>query len=353
LELPTKFRYAALFAQACLVYLPLLQYKAAWLGQPGFVAGSALIVLPPLVGVPIAAFVVVSVGPIQAMLGGHLIDDVYIVLATMVTGLVMYGLTWFTRLVAELQAAREEMAEMAVSRERLRFARDLHDLLGYNLSAITLKVELTTRLMIRDPTRAQQETDEILQICRQSLADVRAVARSYREMSLADECDSARLVLAAAGVHVQMDVNYRELPIRVSTVLATVLREGITNLLRHSKAESCEISVQQVGATVSFEMRNDGASQSANGPRKPSYQGGSGLHNLSIRVAELGGVLTAARQPDGGFRLYAAIPLVDKQPTPDDRDEPSPEGDSIARRVHAMPGELPPALLRPGEAVEQ
>jgi two-component system sensor histidine kinase DesK len=234
---------------------------------------------------------------------------VYITLSTTLTALLVYGLTWLSTLVTQLHSAREELAKMAVARERLRFARDLHDLLGYNLSAITLKSELTHRLVLKHPARAREELVEILQISRQALADVRAVASGYREMSLDEECVSARSVLAAADVHVLMEVEYRDLPVRVSTVLATVLREGITNLLRHSKAESCEISLRQDGTTVTIVMHNDGVPDDPRDSRADGGPGGSGIHNLSARVAELGGELDAEFLPQNRFKLCARLPL--------------------------------------------
>jgi two-component system sensor histidine kinase DesK len=316
-ELPVWLRYAALFAQACLVYLPLLQFRDSWVGLPGFLAGSALVVLPPPFGWLTAASVVVSMAFTQAAYTGQTMDVVYLTLSTTLTGLLVYGLTRLATLVTELHTAREELAKMAVARERLRFARDLHDLLGYNLSAITLKSELTHRLVIKHPARAREELVEILQISRQALADVRAVASGYREMSLDEECESARSVLSAADVHVQMDVNYRDLPVRVATVLATVLREGITNLLRHSKAEFCEISVRETDTVVIIEMMNDGVPNDPVDSREDSGPGGSGIHNLSARVAELGGELTAEFQADNKFRLYVTLPLFETQPTQD------------------------------------
>jgi two-component system sensor histidine kinase DesK len=320
-ELPVWLRYAALGVQACLVYLPLLQFRESWVGLPGFLAGSALVVLTPPFGWIVAGLVVLSMAFTQASISGLPADILYITLSTTLTGLLVYGLTRLATLVTELHSAREELAKMAVARERLRFARDLHDLLGYNLSAITLKSELTHRLVIKHPARAREELVEILQISRQALADVRAVASGYREMSLDEECESARSVLAAADVHVQMDVSYRDLPVRVSTVLATVLREGITNLLRHSKAEFCEISVRQSAGTVIIEMLNDGVPNDPIDSREDSGPGGSGIHNLSARVAELGGELIAELQADNKFRLHAVMPLFDPQPSRDSGDD--------------------------------
>ncbi|WP_202818818.1 sensor histidine kinase [Actinosynnema sp. ALI-1.44] len=309
-ELSPALRYTALLAQACLVYLPLLQFKESWVGLPGFLAGSALVVLRPPYGWITAGLVVVSMAFTQAALSPDQLEPiVYITLSTTLTALLVYGLTWLSTLVTQLHSAREELAKMAVARERLRFARDLHDLLGYNLSAITLKSELTHRLVLKHPARAREELVEILQISRQALADVRAVASGYREMSLDEECVSARSVLAAADVHVRMEADYRDLPVRVSTALATVLREGITNLLRHSKAEFCEISLRQDATTVTITMVNDGVPDDPIDSREDSGPGGSGIHNLSARVVELGGDLVAEFLPRKRFKLCATLPL--------------------------------------------
>jgi two-component system sensor histidine kinase DesK len=298
--------YLALLVQAALVYLPFLQFHQAWIGMPGFLAGSVLLVLPPRLAWPTFTLVIGSVAVAQAMLTGVLNDVAYATVSPIITGLVVYGMTRLANLVTELHAAQTELAKLAVAQERLRFARDLHDLLGYSLSAITLKSELTHRLMSKDQARAQEELSEVLDISRQALSDVRSVASGYRELSLDDEAEAARSVLLAAEVDVRMDLGYGELPTRVRTVLATVLREGITNVLRHSKAERCDITVRQAGNQVWIDIINDGVSQAAT-QRTP--RGGSGIANLSARVAALDGTLSAGLDPDGRFRLHATAPV--------------------------------------------
>jgi two-component system sensor histidine kinase DesK len=298
--------YLALLVQAALVYLPLLQFRQAWVGMPGFLAGSVLLVLPALLAWVVFGLIAVSVAAAQWVFTGTLNDIAYVAVSTVITGLVVYGLTRLANLVTELHAAQNELAQMAVAQERLRFARDLHDLLGYSLSAITLKSELTHRLMTKDQARAQEELSEVLDISRQALADVRSVARGYRELSLDNEAEAARSVLLAAEVDVHMDLDYGELPTRVRTVLATVLREGITNVLRHSKAEQCEITVRQANGEVWIDIINDGVSQ-ATAQRTP--RGGSGIANLSARVAALDGTLSAGIDADGRFRLHASAPV--------------------------------------------
>jgi signal transduction histidine kinase len=291
--------HAMLALQACLVVLPLL-FGAPWLALPGFLAGNALIVLHPLVGVPLFATIAAGVA-VQSTLTGGPVDVVINIVGVLVSGLVIYGLTWMTRSVAELRATRVQLAQVAVAEERLRFARDLHDLLGLSLSAITLKSELAHRLVTRCTSRARQEVTEILEISRLALADVRLVASGYRELSLHDEVRTAESLLAAAEVTVHLDINYQDLPTHVATLLATVLREGVTNILRHSKGDHCDITVHQHDHTISLDIVNNGV------PPTPTPSG-TGIHNLSHRASLLGGEVTAGLQPDGRFHLHARIP---------------------------------------------
>jgi two-component system sensor histidine kinase DesK len=312
----TPFGYLALTAQACLVYLPMLEYKQAWVGMPGFLAGTMLLTLPSAVASTLFVAIVASMAVIQAGFTGTLSDVVYTTVSTIITGLVVYGLSRLANLVTEVHAGRTRLAELAVAEERLRFARDLHDLLGYSLSAITLKSELAHRLVLKNPVRAQEEFSEVLEISRQALTDVRAVARGYRELSLENESTTARSVLAAADVEARMEMNYDDLPVQVRTLLATVLREGVTNVLRHSRAERCEISVRQHRDSASIDIVNDGVSvPGISGPVSDAAGGsseaigGSGIQNLSVRVRKLGGELNARHLPSGRFRLHAQIPL--------------------------------------------
>jgi signal transduction histidine kinase len=309
IKVRTRTGIAMNVLQAALAYLPLLQFEHSWTGMPGFVAGTALLVLPAVAAWSVFGLVVLSMTLYQASAGFDITDTVYILVSTCITGLVVYGLTRLSTLVKEVNAARTQLAEMAVARERLRFARDLHDLLGYSLSAITLKSELTHRLVTKDPGRARDELSEVLAISRQALADVRSVASGYRELSLEDESRSARSVLAAADVAIQMTMKYKDLPARVTTVLATVLREGVTNVLRHSKAEHVEICVRQNADQVAILVVNDGVPDEPMEQIPHSEKGGSGIHNLSDRVTTLGGVLNAGIGSDGRFRLTAAVPL--------------------------------------------
>jgi signal transduction histidine kinase len=304
IRLRSRLSYAILLVQAALVFLPQVQFGMSYVSLPGFLAGSALLVLPPVAGWAAFALIVGGIGIAEVDHGATLLDTAYPMVGAVIIGLVVYGLTWMVRSVAELRTARRSLAAAAVTEERLRFARDLHDLLGLSLSAITLKAELAYRLVTRDPDRAREELTEILAISRLALADVRSVAGGYRELSLPEESRTAENLLTAAEVDVRMDLRYGELPVQVGTVLATVLREGVTNVLRHSKGEFCEISVREGENSITLDIINDGVTE-----EPENSHSGSGLGNLSARVGMVGGELTAGVCPDGRFRLRAKVPL--------------------------------------------
>jgi signal transduction histidine kinase len=317
--------YLALGAMAVLVYAPMAFFANAWTAMPGFLAGSALLVLPGRIRWLAFGAAALSNPLVQYANGVQVaVQLLYYAVMPLVVGLVVYGLSRLPPLVKQLEIARSRLAEFAVSQERLRFARDLHDLLGFSLSAITLKVELARKLIGEHTDRAAQELAEILDIAREALTDVRAVASSYRELSLADEIDSARSVLAAAGVAATIETDHAELSPRSRTVLATVLREGVTNLLRHSQATRCSIEITGTGGLVSIDITNDGA------PAGTGTDRGSGLTNLATRTTALGGSLLAQRSADGDYRLHAEVPADPSPEAP--TNDPRPVGPPMATR---------------------
>lgn len=319
---PTHTTLLTLTAQGILTYLPLIWFGVTWGAMAGFFAGSLLLLLPARTGWTLYGATTLSLLVPGFLDDRSVIDMVYMCQATALTGLVVYGLSRLTSLVDQLHRARADLARLAVSNEQLRFSRDLHDLLGYSLSAITLKNELIHRLIGTNPCRAREEVDEVLVVSRQALADVRRVARGYREMSLRSELTSAESVLAAAGVSVVVDTHQavERLGPASSTVLATVLREGVTNLLRHSKASYCRISARVEGDHVRLTIVNDGLLHAHPGS---SPHSGSGLGNLARRLEDIGGRLIVHRCADDShedvFRLTAEAPVeearADRRPT--------------------------------------
>ncbi|CAM5696362.1 MULTISPECIES: sensor histidine kinase [Streptomyces] len=300
-------RALALCVQALLTFVPMVWLGVAWGSMAGPLGGSILLLLPARLAWPCYGAVTGTVLVWSVLDGVHTPEAGYFTISTALTGLVIYGLTRLTDLVREVHAARAEMARMAVTQERLRFARDLHDLLGYSLSTITLKSELIHRLIPANPDRAREEVAGVLGVSRQALADVRLVASGYREMSLETEAEAVTEVMTAADVRVETDIDCGRLHPLVDTVLATALREGITNILRHSKVQSCEITAAVEGERVRLTLVNDGVTRQDR-PRVADGCSGSGLGNLRTRLAEIGGTLTTVTK-DGRFRLVAEAPV--------------------------------------------
>ncbi|MEU3462667.1 histidine kinase [Streptomyces sp. NPDC006733] len=292
--------------QGLLTYIPFLILKDSWVGMPGYFAGSLLLFLRGRTAWFSASAVAISMFLIERNLGFDTFTSIYYMCGVATIGLSVFGLTRLADLLVEVQSARAELARLAVAQERDRVARDLHDLLGYSLSAITLKGELVYRLVNTQPERACEEISTMLAISRQALSDVRMVASSYRDMSLAAEIAATRAVLVSADIATVVTVDCGPLQDRVNTVLSTVLREGVANLLRHSKAQHCVIEVVLDKGAVRLRLENDGLGSA---PAEPARRDGRGLDNLCKRIGELGGTLNAGAAEDGWFRLVALVPL--------------------------------------------
>ena len=201
----------------------------------------------------------------------------------------------------QLSQAREQIARLAVGEERLRFARDLHDLLGHSLSVIALKSELAGRLIKTTPGLAANEVDDIEQVARDALREVRDAVAGYRQPSLSAELAGAREALTAAGIELRAEGEHMPLPPAVEAVLAWAVREGVTNVMRHSQAKRCTIRIFKKDGSAAVEVVDDG--------RGGTPEPGSGLYGLRERVLERGGTLTAEPLPHEGFRLRVTVPL--------------------------------------------
>ncbi|MCY0924917.1 histidine kinase [Streptomyces sp. H27-H1] len=211
---------------------------------------------------------------------------------------------WLLDTVYELDRAREVQAQLAVAEERLRFGRDLHDVMGRNLAVIALKSELAVQLARRERPEAVEQMIEVQRIARESQKEVRDVVRGYREANLAVELEGARGVLHAAGMDCRVDYEPgRELPAEAQSALGWVVREATTNVLRHGDARSCVIRLTAApSGTLTLVVENDGA------PKAPAGPPGSGLAGLRERLAVLDGTLEAGPVDGGRFRLLAQIP---------------------------------------------
>ncbi|MFI6444839.1 sensor histidine kinase [Kitasatospora sp. NPDC050543] len=260
--------------------------------------GSTMLALlaPPmwLAGLPLAAAVGAVIG---AGMGG----------AT--AAATCRGSAWMVSVVWELDGARETQARLAVAEERLRFSRDLHDVMGRNLTTIALKSELAVQLARRGRPEAADQMTEVQRIAQESQREVRDVVRGYRSADLQAEAIGARAVLRAADIDCRIDLGdvTGAIPASVQSVLGWVVREATTNVLRHSEAARCSIRLRlsEDGRAV-LDLENDGVPADP----APSTGAGTGLEGLRERLAALGGELTRPPAGPGAFRLRAVLPLT-------------------------------------------
>lgn len=225
-------------------------------------------------------------------------------------GFAMTGIRQMIRTTIQLREARATVAQLAANEERLRLARDLHDLLGHSLSLITLKSELAGRMLPDHPEQAAAQVADIEQVGRQALVDVRSAVTGYRRPTLPGELAGARTALAAAGITADVPVEpVEELPEKPEEVLAWGLREAVTNVVRHSGARRCTITLapRQTldGRVLELTVADDGRGTSGTAP-------GNGLTGIEERLTTVDGTL-ATRATDSrsgkGFTMVLSVPL--------------------------------------------
>ncbi|MFF9085160.1 sensor histidine kinase [Streptomyces sp. NPDC014991] len=295
-----------------LVFFPLL----------GLAAGASL--RGPLLG-RAGTLLALYAGAVAYVRGGW--DDASSIgYATFISSMVTAAILGLSEAVRELRAAREELARRAVEKERLRFSRDLHDLLGHTLSVIVVKSEAARRLAPRDLDAALAQVTDIESVGRQALTEIREAVTGYREGSLATELTRARSALSAASVEPVVHQSGTPLDPQSEALLGWVVREAVTNVVRHSRATRCEITVEgtteRVRLTVTDNGTGTGTSPEAGtgagegGGRSRGCVGGTGLKGLAERLAAAAGSLTAGPAPRGGFTVSAELPVVADEVVP-------------------------------------
>jgi two-component system sensor histidine kinase DesK len=258
----------------------------AFTGLPWRIAASASLFVV-LVQLAIAASVQFELGTVFAPI------------VTAVGALSLIGLGALTRSNHNLHLAHDEIARLAVVEERARFGRDLHDVLGHSLTVVAVKSELARRLVRIDPDKAQQEIADIETLARSSLSDLRLAVANYRELALDSELAAAATALSAAGIAADLPSTATGVDPRWRGVFAWVLREGVTNVIRHSGADACWVTIGTDFITVADNGRGPA------GPTASAPDTSHGLRGLGERTGEIGAVLHVGRSRHGGFELTA------------------------------------------------
>jgi len=225
-------------------------------------------------------------------------------------GVIVISLVQVAATNRALRAARAEIARLAVNEERLRFARDLHDLLGHNLSHIALKSEVAEALVLTAPDHAIAAMREVAGVARTALQEVRATVSGYRQPTLAGELRGAGEILASAGIAYRCEGGNVTLPPAAEAALAWTVREGVTNVIRHSRATHCMVRVNQTEYCAGVEIVNDGREAADTvSPSSSRGGGGNGLAGIRERVSAVGGRSEAGPPSEGGFRLSVTLPI--------------------------------------------
>ncbi|WP_424531721.1 sensor histidine kinase [Sphaerisporangium viridialbum] len=282
-------------------------FGGGWLALPIYVTVVISMALPlraALAGMAGMIAVVLVGGHFTGADGGTIS---LLVLQVITLGVLFMSVRNTRVLVVQLHQAQGEVARLAAGEERLRIARDLHDLLGHSLSLIVLKSELAGRLSEQGSPRAADEIRDIESVARLALQEVREAVTGYRQRGLSEELDNARAALDAAGVAVTVRMAGTPLPDVLDGLFGWAVREGVTNVVRHARASRCEITVSYDDGGAALEIAD-------NGPHAGPYEPGSGLCGLAERVEAAGGSVDAGSRPEGGFRLRVLVPVAVDSP---------------------------------------
>ena len=292
---------------AAAIYGPLPWLGLSWINSEVFLIAAIVMLLPRRIASALVVLWLVArqalilyVTPDGAPAGALLFNMLYNLGGPLALAGALVGSVWLVRTLDELHTARSEVARMAVERERLRLSRDVHDLLGQSLSAVSLKGDLAVRLLRSDTAAAQLEIEDLTALARDALHGMRAVTSGKHAVSLRGEADSAAKLLLAAGVATEIDIDVADVSPAAERVLAWAVREGVTNLLRHSDPRTVSITALCQDDTVRLEVVNDAA--------HPPAPEGRGLAGLRERAREVSGTVSAHRSADGRFQLVLEIP---------------------------------------------
>lgn len=260
----------------------------------------------------VAVIVIAQLAVVSA--AGHFDDYWYAAALTASIGIMMFAFAQQIQAITRLRAAQSEVARLAVVEERTRFSRDMHDVLGHSLTVVTVKSELARRLVSMDPARAEEEIADIERLSRAALADLRAAVAGYRAMDLSTELAVAQASLAAADIHAHLPENADVARQDLREVFGWVLREGVTNVIRHSGARNCWVELTPTSLAVcddghgmpdeqDIAVAGAAAGIAAGAGAGAGAHGGSGLRGLRERADAAGSALLIGASSHGGARL--------------------------------------------------
>lgn len=303
--------YWLLAVQVILTFLPALLGQQVWVIMPGLLFASSLLALRGLSAFGACALVLVAQVLLQATSGQHAPRAPLTTVAIVGIGIGLRVLVWLARAVAELGRNQLLLADVAVRTERLRFSRDLHDTLVRDLTVIGLRGELAMKLLPPEADQVRAEIGHIIDLARSAVTDARAVAGNYRRLSVQGEIDRALSDLAAAGISCTSRITAIPADQAGAELFAWTIREGTSNILRHSKAGRCTVQTSAAAEYVTLELISDGAAGTAWAGRA-LVPAGSGLTGLAERTRSLGGQLECG--VDGGGQFWLRIDLPVRQP---------------------------------------
>jgi two-component system sensor histidine kinase DesK len=278
-----------------------------------YVAVLAMVLLPVRSAWLVVLALLIGTFAAQALVPGWRVDYT-VQFQIFVAGMAMWAVTQIIARNRALAFAQEEIARLAAEHERNRLARDLHDILGHSLTVVAVKAELAGRLVRLDPVRAEAEITEVERLARGALGEVRAAVAGYREVTLSTELANARIALAAAGIDADLPTAIDDVPPERRTLFGWVVREAVTNVIRHSGASRCQVRITpstveirddgQPGhpSTVDLPVMTDDATV-----RTGESKAGHGLAGLRERAEAVGGTLRAGRTADGGYALAVTL----------------------------------------------
>jgi two-component system sensor histidine kinase DesK len=308
---PTRARYAQFGALIAIAVLCTLVVGIQGGGTLVFLSPVAVAVLPgryAMLGVlgAVVAVVIAEVAYQDTL--GSIAGSAF---AAFMAGLITFGVRRMRIVMYQLEIARHDSQALAAAQERVRIARDLHDLLGHSLTVISVKSQLAAKLLERGETdRAAAELREVEAVSRSAMTEVREAVSGYRARSLAAELAAAEATLDGAGIETSVKRPAEQVPADGEEALGFVVREGVTNVLRHSRAAHCTISVRHSPAAVVLELQDDGQGTGrVFSEVDPAVDGadGHGLRGLAERLAAVGGTLSAGDGLQGGFVLRAEL----------------------------------------------